>query len=432
MTNNSRGKLLLFLVGCLLQSSNLRAQEANPADTAQVDSALVIRYAQYTAGAPFTDLEIYQLARELAFANDWVKAIDLFTSLLNKDPQNYDALLSRGLVYTWSGAYAQADKDFRIVLAAHPKYSDAWMAQGNNYLWWGQHYQAIGSYSSLISNAQASGEAYLGRAKAYTSIGRYYKARSDLKLANEHGIEATLINNLITEIEARPLARAWQVSVQYDNKKFNTTRARWSSGSINLAYKHRSGLIAGQLIRTRRFDRIDQAYGLNTYIVPGAGRYYHISIVWAVEPQIVPELDVSAAVYQSFAKNWELGLTGRRMSFTTTGVNIWGASLSNYLGPYYFRSSLALVPTDEQPGFSIGISGRRYLISDQTFIELALTSGKGVEQALDGPVFYDISASVLRIESFITTALGFNLVFSHQWTPFYQQSGLGMELIYRR
>jgi tetratricopeptide (TPR) repeat protein len=82
-------------------------------------------------------------ARRLATTEKKPKdALRLLSDYLAEHPEDYDALVTQGLIFSWEGRYDEARKSLRIVLAYDPDYSDAVLALFNVEMWSGNPEQA--------------------------------------------------------------------------------------------------------------------------------------------------------------------------------------------------------------------------------------------------------------------------------------------------
>ncbi|MCH7884011.1 MAG: tetratricopeptide repeat protein, partial [Planctomycetes bacterium] len=105
----------------------LLAQETVPADSGSREQGTWPAYERYMAGDSLSYEEELGLARQLAFANRWDAAVEIYTALLTHNPNDSDVRLGRGLVYAWQGRYEEATSDLTRVTHQTPGYADAWM-----------------------------------------------------------------------------------------------------------------------------------------------------------------------------------------------------------------------------------------------------------------------------------------------------------------
>lgn len=88
-------------------------------------------------------------ARQLATSGKHAEAEQLYSRLLEKDPDNLQALLGAGYNYSWSRQFAKAKKSFDAALALAPNHPDALVGKGYTLAWAGEYAGARSQFQAL-------------------------------------------------------------------------------------------------------------------------------------------------------------------------------------------------------------------------------------------------------------------------------------------
>ncbi len=129
----------------------------------------------------------FNRARELANHQQYPLAIEVYSNLLKKFPNDLDILIARGRVYAWDRQFEKAESDFSIVTGHRPDYGDAWSALGHLYLWWNKPEKAVDALSTCITLIPDNPELYIALSKAHISSNQLQSAKEDLEKAKLFG-----------------------------------------------------------------------------------------------------------------------------------------------------------------------------------------------------------------------------------------------------
>lgn len=107
----------------------------------------------------------------LVSQQDWVRACKAFTKVLSANPEHYDALVQRGLLYITLYQPADALHDFTTAIKVKPSQSAAYLHRGKCY-----HRnlrlrdESLADYSVAIDLAPGTAAGYFGRGELYDEI----------------------------------------------------------------------------------------------------------------------------------------------------------------------------------------------------------------------------------------------------------------------
>ena len=134
------------------------------------------------------DKDIYR-NRGFAYASieDYPKAIEDFTKVIELDENNKDAYDGRGRSYICTKSYLKAIEDFTKVIELDENNKDAYENRGIAYLSLEDYTKAIEDFTNAIELGANNKAVYNNRGIAYSGIGNYAKAIEDFTNAIELG-----------------------------------------------------------------------------------------------------------------------------------------------------------------------------------------------------------------------------------------------------
>jgi tetratricopeptide (TPR) repeat protein len=131
-------------------------------------------------------------ARKAFMAGDQAEAVSLFGRVLELDPDNVDAHLYLGWIYSMQGKVDEAMAEFKKVITAKPDFGLAHQNLGDMLLEKGMLVEAIAAFKRAIAINPDAGMAYYG-------LGIAYKRQAALTEAGdaffEAGLIAVVVNN---------------------------------------------------------------------------------------------------------------------------------------------------------------------------------------------------------------------------------------------
>jgi tetratricopeptide (TPR) repeat protein len=124
---------------------------------------------------------------ELGFTSygnkDYIKAIEYFTKVIDKDTKNVEAFYNRGLSCMWIGNYKRAINDYTKVIDLSPEHSKAYYWRAFSYNSMQKTDDAIKDYSKSIEFEPDFTNAYNDRGLSYIDKKDYDKAIADFNRA---------------------------------------------------------------------------------------------------------------------------------------------------------------------------------------------------------------------------------------------------------
>lgn len=330
------------------------------------------------AAARYTDPEAaYQDARKAATHGDYQQAVDIYTGLLQRYPDNPDYLLGAGQTYIWQGKPAAAIPLLQKGMALAPGYEDIYRALSQAYENNRQPQQAAALYKKALARFNRPDWAVQGLKRQHKT------SRPVLSLKLSNRLES-LSNNKYdwrdTEVSARlQLDDGRQFSVSYVN--------------------------------SARFGLVDNTIAAETYLPAGKHNTVYGEIRYSNSHHVLPEYSVHLQWTHTFSNG--LGLIGgyKRLNYTESGVHVINLGAEYYFSNYRAAYTAYISDSDTAGGalshqFQLG-----YTFPSMSNIQLALATGSEVEKA--------VNATAITRTDFTTISFWGETILTPNWSFIY-------------
>jgi Tfp pilus assembly protein PilF len=126
------------------------------------------------------DLLAYAMSEFLK--HNFSKSLELLDELLQQDPHQKVALITRGVAHLKSGHLDEAIADFDRSIKADPSYARAFHMRGLAKEGRGEHKAALADFSKAVELNPEYGPAHLSRSALYAKIGQEDLAAEDVAM----------------------------------------------------------------------------------------------------------------------------------------------------------------------------------------------------------------------------------------------------------
>lgn len=333
------------------------------------------------AGATFD--AAYAGARALADGGQPELALAAYDALLVRSPGNVDVLLERGIVHGRLGHWALARADLAAVVQAAPEYADAWSALGNVELWSGRPQAAADAYTHLVALKPDEADGYLTRARAEQALGRVADARADLDKARAHGADPAAAGALAEALQPRAnspdatiaAGYTWLATVSADWTDVGNG-PRWNDQDVGIRHYTPAGSLAFETLRAHRFGLHDYAWALDGYVNLWPRAYANVRYQRGAAARLFPANSGRVELYQGFGRGWEASASDDVLGFAAR-VNIYGASIANYVGDWYVQLRHQNIVAAGSHGTGERLLARWYYLGDaDTYAQATVNSGR--------------------------------------------------------
>ena len=320
----------------------------------------------------------FQAAQQLAHSGQREEAIRAYTEMLQRWPDNSDILLGRGQVYSWMKRWDESERDLRAAIAASPKRADTWAALGNTYLWSDRPAQAAEAYGRWVALRPGDPEPLLARGRAWRAANDYGAARADFEAAGRLGADPKEVSDLLASLAPRAVPEAqvpagykWSALVSSGLTDWSPDRNRWADYTVSLRRHFDRGSLAAELIEADHFGTSDNAWALDGYVDLWPRAYANLRFQQNPSGSILPDTAYRVELWQGVGKGWEPSVSYDRLNFSGTGVDMFGAGIGRYTGPFYLRWKHLYTLTDTSHGNSDQLLGRWYYAGNgDDYVEL--------------------------------------------------------------
>ena len=117
------------------------------------------------------------------------EALQAFSRVIELDPDYADACYYRGIAYHMKDEYDEALQDYNTAIKIKPDYVDAYNARGAAYSKKGEFGLGIDDFSRALKLNPDDGNIYCHRGEAWLHLKEWEKAKSDLTVARNMGVD---------------------------------------------------------------------------------------------------------------------------------------------------------------------------------------------------------------------------------------------------
>ncbi len=326
--------------------------------------------ASAAAATPSYD-EQYARARALAASGQSAMAVEAYTLLLARSPNNADVLLGRGLAQARQQRWAEAEADLLAASVAAPTYADVWNSLGDVYRWNDQPAKAIVAYDRVLALRPGDATATASRATAERTLAA--PAASSV-------IGPTLLSKIEPGLQE---GYTWSAGLSTSFSKLSTQDDTWNEQTVSVRRYFARGSLGFETLRAERFGRNDHAWALDAYTQLWKGAYANLRYQHAPSERLFPGSSWRAEVFQSLGGGWEVSLSKDSLGFDGGTVDINGFSVAKYVGNFYLVLRRQNILSTGSHSTGHRALGRYYYKGDaDSYVELSHSRGRG-DDALD-------------------------------------------------
>jgi YaiO family outer membrane protein len=317
--------------------------------------------------------ELFQHARETAFAGKREEARAMLTTILERSPDYIDVRVFLARTYAWDGMRAQARKELQTVLAQSPQHEDAFNALVDVEMWDDQFAHGLTVVNTALSYYPNSEDLLYKKASILNSLNKPDEAEIVLNQlltinpSHEKGI--SLLNDL------RKARMKYTAGVSYDLDLFSRTFSPAHALSAQLARANRWGSSIIRLNYAHRFSSNGIQPEIDLYPRIADGIYAYLNYGYS-ESDLFPQHRVGAELFTKLPASLEASAGVRYLYFgSTSKVTIYTGSLGWYYKSYWFSLRPYITPGEPGTSFSTNLTVRRYFSDADNYI--GVTGGYG-------------------------------------------------------
>ncbi|WP_319230068.1 YaiO family outer membrane beta-barrel protein [Draconibacterium orientale] len=337
----------------------------------QIISVLVILLVTGTAG--ILQAQTFDEARNYAFNGEREKARDICRQIL-AEGFNSDVALLMGRTYAWDGMYDSARVVLQEVLVQRPENMEAYDALSDVEFWADNNAQAIEYCNAALKLEPESPKFAMKKARILYSDEQYNEAVDVLETyLHENPGEPDFLLKL-KEYRLDAMKNKIRVVYTYDSFDSDFNRDPWHFLALSYGRKTKLGSVIARLNYANRFDSNGLQFEVDAYPKIGENNYAYVNYGYSSDA-LFPGNRFGFELYHNFPKAWEGSIGMRYLDFSSSGVDIYTATLGKYVGNYWISLRSYVTPDTDGTSVSGALSVRRYFADSENYLGLKLSYG---------------------------------------------------------
>ena len=322
--------------------------------------------------------ELFEEARTLAFdEGDYETARKYAYAALDRSPNYHDIRVFIARLYSWEQGYQKAEKELKYVLDKDPQNREALLALMDTQRWSGQFDAALETAERGLNH--------------YPNDTEIKQKKADILYSAEHYEQAeTIYRSILTDESGNRKARGglknaqlqqmkYRATVSYRYDRFRTIFDPWHFTEFRLSRQTSFGSVTGRVQYARRFGSDGVQFNVDAYPSISEGFYAYVSGGYS-QSSIYPDYRFGLSLYKSLPSAFEVEAGMRYLDFGTSKTDIYTISLTKYVGSYLFTGRTYLVPSSSGISKSINIISRRYFGNAEKYISINASYGSAPSQ----------------------------------------------------
>lgn len=279
----------------------------------------------YSFAQEIPENDLFQLAREQAFSEDYDAAITILLKLKEAKPENLDYSLFLARVYSWKKDYPEAIATLKSLLEVEPLSQEALEVMVTTQVWAENHKEVL-FYSDLGIKNFANSFFRIQKARALLNLNQTGEAKKTLEeVLNEdnNNLNALAIQTEIFQNKKK------QIIASYTNTSFSSPPARpWHSAWV--AYKARVGKVPviGKYHFGSVYDRTGSQVELEAYPKTGNSGYLYLNAGAAINNDVFPLFRAAAEYFHAFGSGFAVSLGSKLLSFENANAYLFTGQLA--------------------------------------------------------------------------------------------------------
>lgn len=370
----------------------------------------------------------FKNARDLAFNDKRKQAQDTLQLILSKYPDYLDVRAFLASTYSWDGNYAEARKQFKMVLEKDENRKTDWIAYIKNEQYAEKYFKAINLSDDALKIFPNDADLLLLKAKSQMNVNNRIEASRTLEKAvelypeNKEILDYSYSLNDVLSFNTLSLA----VSMDYYDINKNNGRANMYYTTLTYSRQTKYGSIIARFNYVNRFETDNYQFELDLYPRIANGFYAYLSGGFSNSP-LNPSERYGFELFKMLPGSFELSGGFRWLKFTTE-TTIWTGSLGWYTGNSYWAFRTYITPGEPSTSMSGRLIYRKYRSDADNYWTFEL--GYGASPTLDrfapgftGDQIFQLDSQALVLGYFFSTKnkknlWGFNVSAFREEKPF--------------
>lgn len=338
--------------------------------------------------------DLFKSAQATAFGGERIKARKNCFSIIERNPDYYDAYVLIGRTYLWDQQYDSARQVLSKVLELKPGYYEAIDAMVDLNLWTDNYTEAV-KFTDIGLSKEPNDEIFL------------FKKAKALYYLNDKTTAVVLLEKILSmnpsNIDAakflqsiRDESKINKATVNYAIDIFDPHIPEWHMLYAQAGRRTKYGTVIARVNFADRFSSTGWQIEADAYPTIRNGTYLYFNAGYS-ESSVFPFFRGGFEIYQKLPKSFESSLGLRYLDFKTSNVFIYTGSVGKYWSDYWFSGRIYLTPSKTNFSKSITLTARRYFSTAYDYVSLNLGYGYSPDERrmiFDSGLFYLKSGKV--------------------------------------
>lgn len=327
----------------------------------------------FTGISGILQAQTFDEAKNYAFNGEREKARSICRQILSEG-FNSDVALLMGRTYAWDGNYDSARVVLQDVLIQRPGNMEAFDALSDVEFWADNSDKAIEYCNAALKIEPRSSSFSLKKARILYSEERYNEAVNVLEefLKKNPGEPDFLLK--LKEYRLDMMKNKIRLVYTYDNFSNDFNRDPWHFLALSYGRKTKLGSVIARINYANRFNSDGFQVELDAYPKIFENDYAYVNYGYSAN-SLFPGNRFGFEWYHNFPHAWEGSLGMRYLDFSSSGVDIYTATLGKYVGNYWVSLRSYVTPGSDGTSVSGALSVRRYFSDSEDYIGLRLSYG---------------------------------------------------------
>ena len=340
--------------------------------------------------------EMFEAAREAAWAGQREYAVELCLRILDRHPNDHDTRILLGRIHAWEKRFPEARRELGTVITAKPLYLDARLALIDTELWDNQAEEAIRLCDEGLENDPNEADLLYRKFRALRKLGREQDALEVARLALAANPDDRKLYRTVKRLEADAMKN--KLAVWYRYEHFDQALDPWHESGVQVSHKFPWGTLIGRGTQAWRFGDTGTQFEVDAYPkLPN--RFYMYLNAGASGSRLFPDYRYGAELYKNFGGGWEASAGAFRLHFDSTTAKLYTGSLGKYWRNYWFSLRPTLSIRDPDNSLSWRFSTRRYFGDREDYVGFSVGTGTRPEQDFLTGTENDLNSGRLQVEA---------------------------------
>ena len=297
-------------------------------------------------------------ARSMVTEGRSPEAIAFLNEHLKQQPEDLDARVLLGLIYSWEKHWDEGRQAFTVVLQADPDYKDAFLGLINLELWSGHPDRA----KELAQQALA--------ARPQDSDYKLALAKVEAALSPPKAVAEQARRTPLSSVEP-----SWEVGIAQSSIFFSDKRSSWEESAVDISRNFTAGWVTATFSHANWFGENSNLIDLQSYPRLTKSAYGYFDVAFSPDGTLYTHRRFGAEIFQSLPHGFEASVGIRYMRFNDNVV-LYTASAGKYFGNYWLLGRTYVEPSNGYPtSTSFQLLARRYYADADHFIGIRLGEG---------------------------------------------------------